>query len=95
MFARFQDIKSGAIDSTGMSINNVADALSRVTLASGKNIEILDRQTGQFRGFSDILSELYTVWDDLNEIEQANISKAMAGKQKNYARNYGNVAVFA
>jgi len=79
MFARFQDIKHGAIDDTGMSLNNVEAALNRVTLASGENMSIVNRHTGEFRDFSDVLKELYTVWDDLTEIEQANISKAMAG----------------
>lgn len=79
MFARFQDVKSGALDDTEDSLNNVEAALRRVEAATGKSIPMVNRQTGQFRDFSDVLEDLYSVWDDLNEIEQANISKALAG----------------
>ena len=88
MFARFQDIKKGKLDEDGLGINNVADALGRV------NIDILDAQ-GNFKDFTQVLNELYEVWDTLEEgsPERANIVKAMAGKS--YARSYGNVTVCA
>ena len=72
MFARYQDILSGQVDEEGMGINAVGKALERV----GINIRDVD---GGFRDFSDILDELYPKWDSLNEVEQANITKALAG----------------
>lgn len=72
MFARYQDILAGQVDEDGMGINAVGKALERV----GINIRDVD---GGFRDFSDILDELYPKWDSLNEVEQANITKALAG----------------
>ncbi len=72
MFARYQDILAGQVDEDGMGINNVGKALERV----GINIREVD---GGFRDFSDVLDDLYPKWQSLNEVEQANILKALAG----------------
>jgi TP901 family phage tail tape measure protein len=72
MFARYQDILAGAVDEDGLGINNVAKSLARV------GISIRDT-SGGFRDFSSVLDELYGKWQGINEIEQANILKAMAG----------------
>jgi TP901 family phage tail tape measure protein len=72
MFARFQDILAGQVDEDGLGINNVAKSLARV------GISIRDT-SGGFRDFSSVLDELYGKWQGINEIEQANILKAMAG----------------
>lgn len=82
IFTRMQDIKAGKIDEEGIGINNVESALARI------NIKLRDSQY-EFRNMEDVLKELSDVWSTLNEIEQANISKAIAGK--NYARIYGNI----
>jgi len=55
-----------------MGINNVGKALERV----GINIRDVD---GGFRDFGEVLNELYPKWDKLSEVEQANITKALAG----------------
>lgn len=78
MFARYQDILAGQVDEDGMGINNVGKALERV----GISIRDVD---GGFRDFSDILDELYPKWNDLNEVEQANITKALAGVRQREA----------
>lgn len=72
MFARYQDILAGQVDEDGMGINNVGKALERV------GINIRDAEGG-FRDFSDVLDDLYPKWHTLNEVEQANITKALAG----------------
>ena len=72
IFARMQDIKAGKIDEDGMGINNVESALARV------DIKLRDSATS-FRDMSSVLQELSSKWKDLNEIEQANIAKAIAG----------------
>ncbi len=72
MFARYQDILAGQVDEDGMGINNVGKALERV----GINIRDVD---GGFRDFGEVLNELYPKWDKLSEVEQANITKALAG----------------
>lgn len=72
MFARYQDILSGQVDEDGQGINNVGKALERV------GINIRDAEGG-FKDFSDVLDELYPKWGKLSEVEQANITKALAG----------------
>lgn len=72
MFARYQDILAGQVDEDGMGINNVGKALERV------GINIRDAEGG-FRDFSEVLDELYPKWGELTEVEQANITKALAG----------------
>ena len=67
-----QDIKAGKIDEDGLGINNVESALARV------NIKLRDSDTS-FRDFSTVLEELSKKWGTLNEVEQANVSKAIAG----------------
>lgn len=75
-----QDIKAGKIDEDGMGINNVESALARV------DIKLRDSATS-FRDMSSVLQELSNKWKDLNEIEQANIAKAIAGvRQQNLFR---------
>lgn len=77
IFTRMQDIKAGAIDEDGLGINNVAIALERV------DIQLMESET-EFRDMSDVLEELAGKWDTLSEVEQANISKAIAGvRQQN------------
>jgi TP901 family phage tail tape measure protein len=72
IFTRMQDIKAGKIDEDGIGINNVESALARV------NIKLRDSQY-EFRDMQDVLKDLSDVWSDLNVVEQANISKALAG----------------
>lgn len=93
MTARFKDIKSGALDGEG-AINNVEAALSRVTLASGEQMSIMNRQTGKFKDFSVVIEQLSSQWDTLSEKEQSNIIKAIAGKHTN-ARMCGNMQMYA
>lgn len=80
MLTRMQDIKAGAIDSDGLGINNVEIALARV------NIKLRDSDT-TFRDFSSVLEDLAAKWSSLNDIEQANIAKSIAGvRQANMFR---------
>jgi len=72
MLTRMQDIKAGAIDEEGLGINNVEIALRRVDIQ-------LRESEDEFRDFGDVLEELAGKWDTLTEVEQANISKAIAG----------------
>lgn len=77
LFARMRDIQAGAIDEDGLGINNVEKALSRVNIA-------LRDTPDSFRPMGDVLEELALKWDTLNEIEQENISKNIAGlRQRN------------
>jgi len=77
MFTRMQDIKAGAIDEDGLGLNNVESALARV------NIALRDTPTS-FRDMSAVLEDVAAKWSTLNDIEQANIAKAIAGvRQQN------------
>lgn len=78
MFARYQDILAGQVDEDGMGINNVGKALERV----GISIRDVD---GGFRDFGEVLDELYPKWNTLSEVEQANITKALAGVRQREA----------
>jgi len=75
IFSRYQDILAGGVDDEGQGINNVGKALERV------GINIRDAEGG-FRDFSDVLDDLYPKWESLNEIEQSNILKALAGTRQ-------------
>ena len=80
IFTRMQDIQKGGLDEEGMGINNVEIALKRVDIT-------LRDSTTSFRDFGGVLEELAGKWDTLNEIEQANIGKAIAGvRQANMFR---------
>ena len=80
IFTRMQDIKAGAIDEEGMGINNVALALERV------DVKLMETET-EFRDMGEVLEELAGKWNTLNEVEQANIAKAVAGvRQQNMFR---------
>lgn len=77
IFTRMQDIKQGGLDEDGLGINNVERALERV------DIKLRDSETS-FRNMSDVLEDVAAKWETLNEVEQANIAKAMAGvRQQN------------
>ena len=92
MTARFRDIKAGALDGEG-AINNVEAALNRVTLASGEQMSIMDKQTGGFKDFTVVIDQLGKEWKNIDTLEQENIIKSVAGKQTN-ARMYGNIQVY-
>jgi len=80
MLTRMQDIQKGGLDEEGLGINNVEIALKRV------GITLRDSATS-FKDFGGILEELAGKWSGLNEIEQANISKSIAGvRQANLFR---------
>jgi TP901 family phage tail tape measure protein len=72
IFTRMQDIKAGKLDEEGVSLNNVEAALKRV------GVELRDSETS-FRDLGTVLEDVSAKWDTLNEVEQANISKAVAG----------------
>jgi TP901 family phage tail tape measure protein len=80
IFTRMQDIRAGKLDEDGLGINNAAIALQRV------DIQLMENET-TFRDFGSVLEELSGKWDTLNEVEQANIAKAIAGvRQQNMFR---------
>ena len=77
MMTRMQDIKSGQIDSEGLGLNNVESALTRI------NVKLRDTQD-TFRPLGDVLEDVAEKWNTLNDVEQANIAKAIAGvRQQN------------
>lgn len=77
IFARMQDIKAGQIDEDGLGLNNVESALARV------DIKLRENET-TFRDLDSVLEDVASNWDTLNDIEQANIAKSIAGvRQQN------------
>lgn len=77
MFARMSNIKAGKFvdDETGESLNDVSAVLDQV------GIKLFDT-AGEFRDFEDVLDELGTKWEHLNEVERAAIATAMAGTRQ-------------
>lgn len=72
ILARFTDIKAGRIDEDGLGINNVDDALKRVGVS-------LRDANGNFRDMQDVISDLGSRWSTIDDMEQKNIAKAVAG----------------
>jgi TP901 family phage tail tape measure protein len=85
MFARMQDIQAGGLDETGISINNVEEALDRV------DIKLRD-STDSFRPLGAVLVDIAAKWNFLSETEQSNISKSIAGKTN--ARTCSDVWIY-
>lgn len=77
ILTRMQDIMQGGLDEDGLGINNVERALRR------QNMTIMESKT-EFRDLGEVLEELAGKWDTINEVEQSNIAKAIAGtRQRN------------
>lgn len=72
MLTRMQDIKAGKLDEDSIGLNNVESALARI------NVPLRDSKNS-FRDFSNVLEDVAKKWDSLNDVEQANISKSIAG----------------
>lgn len=72
MLTRMQDIRRNKIDEDGLGINNVEISLKKANVA-------LRESDGSFRDFGDVLEELATKWETLNDVERAYISKSVAG----------------
>ena len=79
ILSRYMKVGKGEIDEDGQDINDVAAAIRRATEASGKSIEIIDKQTDSFRSFTDVLRDLYPIWDDLGTIERGQIAESLGG----------------
>ena len=75
MFIRMQQVKSGAIDETGMSLNNVEKSLANV------NIKLRD-SVNSFRPLEDVIADVAEKWDTLDEVTKAQISNAIAGQRQ-------------
>lgn len=82
MFVRMESVKAGAIDETGMSLNNVEKTLTAV------NIKLRD-STDSFRPLEDVIEDVSKKWNTLSEVQRAQIANAIAGKI--YARTYSDV----
>ena len=65
--------------------NSFSDEISRVTLSNGKAItKVYNEATGEFNSFFNIMYELSTQWDKVNDKQRIAIAKAGAG-----IRRYG------
>ena len=73
MFARMQNIKLGKMfEDDATTLNDVEKALSLV------NVELRDSATS-FRPLGDVIDEIASKWDGLNDIEQSAVANAIAG----------------
>ncbi len=92
MAVRMQSVKAGAIDETGMSLNNVEKTLSNVGIS-------LRDSADSFRPLEDVIADVAVKWKDLNEVQRAQISNAIAGQRQaqiftSLMQNWGDVTKF-
>ena len=86
MFARLSAIKLGEMfEDDTTNINDVEKALSLV------DIQLRDSATS-FRDMGDVMDEIASKWDSMNELEQSAIATTVAGKM--YARTYSDIWEF-
>ena len=92
MLVRMQQVKAGAIDETGLSLNNVEKVLSNV------NISLRDSKDS-FRDMEDVIADVANVWDTLTDVQKAQISNAIAGQRQaqifsSLMQNWGDVTKY-
>lgn len=92
MFTRMEQVKAGAIDETGMSLNNVEKTLTSVGIS-------LRDATDSFRPLENVLDDVAGKWDTLSEVQQAQIANAVAGVRQSQIflslmQNYGDVTKY-
>jgi TP901 family phage tail tape measure protein len=92
MMVRMQQVKAGAIDETGQSLNNVEKTLSAV------GIQLRDT-TDSFRPLEDVIRDVAKQWDTFTEVQKAQIGNAIAGQRQAQIfavtmQNYGKVEEF-
>ncbi len=80
LLTRYQKLSTGGADSIE-NLNNVEKALRGVSDESGKQIEILDRETGTFRSFTDVMKDVAFAWEDLTGAQQSQIAESLAGQR--------------
>lgn len=75
IMTRFTNVKSGATLEDGMSLNNVEKVLGGVGIA-------LRDATDSFRPLEDVIHDVAMKWGDLNEVQRAQLSTAIAGTRQ-------------
>lgn len=77
IFARMGNIKIGKFtdDETGENLNDVEATLNKIGIA-------LRSSQNEFRETEDVLSDLATKWENLNDVERNAVAVAIAGKNR-------------
>ena len=94
MFARYSNVKlNKLVDDDGESLNDYERVLTRIGIK-------LRESSGEFRNFSDVLSDVQSKWSSLSEVEQSAIATALgATRQKENVltlmENYGKAMEYA
>ena len=89
ILSRYTNVAAGKdVDDYGEQLNDVEKTLRNV------GIEIRDTQ-GNFRDFSDVLDDIYHIWDKVTDAQRNQIKTAVAGTRQSEAfvaimENYGN-----
>lgn len=75
IFARLQNVKAGAeTDDEGESLNDVEKVLTKMGVK-------LRESAGEWRDMEDVIDEVAQKWETFNEVEQAQIATAIAGRK--------------
>lgn len=88
IMTRFTNVKAGATTEDGMTLNNVEKVLNGVGIA-------LRDSADSFRPLEDVISDVAMKWEDLNEVQRAQLSTAIAGTRQTtifnaLMQNYGD-----
>lgn len=81
------DLESAGLDTEGMatSVSKLRDELISLT-----GVDIMENED-TFKSSYDILIGIGEVWDQLSDINQANVTELLFGKRQNFALVYRNI----
>lgn len=75
IFARIGDLKLGKVDEDGVGLGQVSSQLDAI------GVKILD-ESGNLREMGDIITDLGTKWQTMNEAQKTAVAQVVAGKRQ-------------
>lgn len=75
IFARIGDLKLGKVDEDGVGLGQVSSQLDAI------GVKILD-ETGNLREMGDIIMDLGTKWQTMNQAQKTAVAQVVAGKRQ-------------
>jgi TP901 family phage tail tape measure protein len=75
IFARIGDLKLGGVDEDGVGLGQVSSQLDAI------GVKILD-ESGNLREMGDIIIDLGTKWQTMNQAQKTAVAQVVAGKRQ-------------
>ena len=75
IFARIGDLKLGNVDEDGVGLGQVSSQLDAI------GVKILD-ESGNLREMGDIIMDLGTKWQTMNQAQKTAVAQVVAGKRQ-------------